>query len=104
MTVITHPIVVLSGALGLVALTQTAGDAAFNIENHFANSQLGMVRIPPRVEVRTATDGTPVLVRMGLPAGDEQGADAAPALSCAQMQVIDEVELISEETPGADCD
>ncbi len=104
MTVITHPIVVFSGALGLIALTQTAGDAAFNIENHFANSQLGMVRIPPRIEVRTAPDGTPVLVRMGLPGTDEQGEVSAPPLSCAQMQVIDEVELISEETPSADCD
>jgi hypothetical protein len=104
MTIITHPIVVLSAALGLLALTETAGDAAFNVENHFSANLIGVVRVPPRVEVQTAPDGTPVLVRMGLPDALGQDAEAAPPFTCAQMQVIDEVELISEETPSADCD
>lgn len=104
MTVMTHPIVVFSAALGLLALTQTAGDAAFSVENHFSSSQVGVVRVPPRVEVRTAPDGTPVLVRMMAPGSDDDSLDALLPLTCAQMQVIDEVDLINEATPSADCD
>lgn len=104
MTVMTHPIVVFSAALGLLALTQTAGDAAFSVENHFSSSQVGVVRVPPRVEVRTAPDGTPVLVRMMAPGSDDDSLDALLPLTCAQMQVIDEIDLINEATPSADCD
>lgn len=104
MTVMTHPIVVFSAALGLLALTETAGDAAFSVEKYFSNSQVGVVRVPPRVEVRTAPDGTPVLVRAITPGADEDSLDALQPFTCAQMQVIDEVDLISESTPGADCD
>ncbi len=104
MTVMTHPIVVFSAALGLLALTETAGDAAFSVEDHFSNSQLSAVRVPPRVEVRTAPDGTPVLVRAVTPGSDDDSLDAFQPLTCAQMQVIDEVELINESTPSADCD
>jgi len=104
MTVITHPIVVFSAALGLLALTETAGDAALNVENQFSVALAGVDRVPLRAELRTALDGIPVVVRIGLPGSDEQGAEASSPFTCAQMQVIDEVELISEETPSADCD
>jgi len=104
MTVMTHPIVVFSAALGLLALTETTGDAAFNAENHFSNNQIGVVRVPPRVEVRRAPDGTPVLVKMISPGSDDESLDAFLPFTCAQMQVIDEVDLISESTPSADCD
>jgi hypothetical protein len=104
MTVITRLIVVFSAALGLLALTETVGDAAFNFENHFSGAPYGAVRVPSRVEVRRASDGTPTLMHGGLLGSDEHDAQGSPPFTCAQMQVIDEVELISEETPNADCD
>jgi hypothetical protein len=103
MTVFSHPIVVFSAALGLLALTVTAGDAAFNVENHFSGDPYGVVRLPPRIDVSRAPDGTPVLVRMGLPGSDERDA-VYPPFTCAQLRVIDEVELTGEETHSADCD
>jgi hypothetical protein len=103
MTVIIQLIVVFSTALGFLAITETAGDAAFNVEDHFSGDPYGVVRVPPRIEVRRAPDGTPVLVRMGLPGSDGQDS-VYPPFTCAQLQVIDEVELTGEETPSADCD
>lgn len=104
MTVICRPIVAFSAALGLLAITETAGDAAFNVENYFSDNPYGVVRVPPRIKVRRAFDGTPVLVRMGLPGSDEQDVDVYAPFTCAQKQVIDEVESTGEETPSADCD
>ena len=107
MTVMTHPVVVFSAALGLLALTETAGDAAFSVENYFPASQYGAPRIPSRVEVRRAPDGSPVLVRVNSPQGEDV-TDAYPPFTCAQLQVIDEVEFSSEsndqEASVADCD
>jgi hypothetical protein len=103
MTTMTHPIVVFSAALGLLALTETAGDAAFSVENHFAGSQYGAPRIPSRVEVRQAPDGSPVLVRVNSPQ-DEDVTNGYPPFTCAQLQVIDEVEFSSEEASVAECD
>lgn len=103
MTVMTHPIVVFSAALGLLALTETAGDAAFSVENHFASNPYGASRIPSRVEVRRAPDGSPVLVRLNSPQ-DEGTTDAYPPFTCAQLQVIDEVEFSNEEASAAECD
>jgi hypothetical protein len=103
MTVMTHPIVVFSAALGLLALTQTAGDAGFSVENQFPTSQLGAPRIPSRVEIRRAAEGSPVLVRINSPQ-DEDALGAYPPLTCAQLQVIDEVELSSEEASATECD
>jgi len=103
MTVVTHPIVVFSAALGLLALTETAGDAAFSVDTHFPTSQYGAPRIPPRVEVRRAQDGTPVLVRVNSPQ-EEETASAYPPFTCAQLQVIDEVEFSSEEPGAVACD
>jgi hypothetical protein len=98
-----HSIVVFSAALGLLALTETAGDAAFSVETHFATSQYGAPRLPSRVEVRRAPDGSPVLVRVNSPQ-DEDTAIAYPPFTCAQLQVIDEVEFSNEEASVAGCD
>jgi hypothetical protein len=103
MTAMTHPIVVFSAALGLLALTETAGDAGFSVENQFPTSQLGAPRIPSRVEIRRAADGSPVLVRVSSPQ-DEGAIGAYPPLTCAQLQVIDEVEYSNEEAGAAACD
>jgi hypothetical protein len=98
-----HSIVVFSAALGLLALTETAGDAAFSVETHFATSQYGAPRLPSRVEVRRAPDGSPVLVRVNSPQ-DEDTANAYPPFTCAQLQVIDEVEFSNEAASVAECD
>jgi hypothetical protein len=103
MTVMTHPIVVFSAAVGLLALTETAGDAAFSVENQFPTNQYGAARISSHVEVRRAPDGSPVLVRVNSPQ-DEDAAGAYPPFTCAQLQVIDEAEYSSEEASAADCD
>jgi len=104
MTVMTHPIVVFSAALGLLALTETAGDAALSMENQLPTSQYGAPRIPSRVEIRRAPDGSPVLVRVNS-SQEEDATGAYPPFTCAQLQVIDEVELSSEEEASAtDCD
>jgi hypothetical protein len=103
MTVMTHPIVVFSAALGFLALTETAGDAGFSVENQFPTSQLGAPRIPSRVEIRRAADGSPVLVRVSSPQ-DEDATSAYPPLTCAQLQVIDEVEFSNEEASATECD
>lgn len=95
--------VVFSAALGLLALTETAGDAAFNVESHFQSNQYSSARVPERVEVRRAPDGSPVLVRVNSPQ-DDDAADAYPPFTCAQLQVIDEVELSSDEGNTAECD
>ena len=95
-------LVVFSAALGLLALTETAGDAAFNVENYSPTNQYGAVRVPSRVEVRRAPDGSPVLVRVNSPQ-EEDSAGAYPPFTCAQLQVIDEVEISSEEDAAA-CD
>ena len=99
-------IVVFSAALGLLALTETAGDAAFNVESQFPTSQYGAPRVSTRVEVRRATDGSPVLVRVNSPQSEDV-TDAYPPFTCAQLQVIDEVEFSSgSETAEtvAECD
>ena len=96
-------LVVFSAALGLLPLTETAGDAAFNLESHFPANELGAPRFPSRVEVRRAPDGSPVLVRVSSPREDDS-ADAYPPFTCAQLQVIDEIEFTSEETGAVECD
>jgi hypothetical protein len=103
MTAMTHPIVVFSAALGLLALTETAGDAAFSVENQYPTSQYGAPRILSRVEIRRAPDGSPVLVRVNSPQ-DEDTSGAYPPFTCAQLQVIDEVEFSNEEASAVDCD
>jgi hypothetical protein len=103
MTLMTHPIVVFSAALGLLALTETAGDAAFSVETHFSASQYSAPRIPSRIEVRQAPDGSPMLVRVNSPQ-DEDTAGAYAPFTCAQLQVIDETEYSNEEASAVDCD
>ena len=83
-------IVVFSAALGLLALTETAGDAAFSVESQFPTIQYGAPRVSTRVEVRRATDGSPVLVRVNSPQSEDV-TDAYPPFTCAQLQIIDEV-------------
>jgi hypothetical protein len=103
MAAVTNPILVLPAVAGLLALTQTAGDAAFNLETHFSSDARGIIAMPSTAEVSRAPDGSPILLRIGSPPDDQDTREAAP-LSCAQMQAIDEMELIGEPVPDADCD
>jgi hypothetical protein len=100
-----YSFVVLSAALGLLALTETTGDAAFSVDGHFPASHFGVGRLPARVEIQRAPDGSPVLVRANS-SQDDGISDAYPPFTCAQLQVIDEVEFTSEEdaaTATAEC-
>ena len=99
MAVITPPMLVLPAAVALLALTQTAGECGFRLENRFAANNAGMPQLPANAEISNAPDGSRVLLRTGT----GESAEKAP-LSCLQVQAIDEVELINEPTPGADCD
>jgi hypothetical protein len=102
MTQTAQSLVVFSAALGLLALTETAGDAAFSVEAGLPAKPYSLTRIPERIEVRRAADGTPVVVRVNAP--DEQDtAGAYPPFTCAQLEVIDEVEFTSAEA-STDCD
>jgi len=97
-------IVVFSAALGLLALTETAGDAAFSVEMNLPTSQYGAPRISSHVEVRRAADGSPVLVRVNSPQ-EGDATDVYPPFTCANLQVIDEVEFSSGEGDSvAECD
>ncbi len=96
------PILLIPAVAGLLALPQTAGDATFSADTHFASEARGFIQMPANVEVARAPDGSPILLRVGAPQ-DEQSREAVP-LTCLQIQVIDELELISEPTPEADCD
>lgn len=78
---------------GLLALTQTAGDCTFNGDTRG--------QISPPLEASKAETSVPVMFLMEAPK-DIETREAAP-LSCLQIQAIDEVELISEPTPDADC-
>ena len=69
-------------------------------------SQYGAPRIATHVELRRAADGSPVLVRVNSPQDDDV-TDAYPPFTCAQLQVIDEVEFSSgseESENTAECD
>src|SRR5690242_2700377 len=102
MAVVTNPMLAIPAAFALLALTQTAGECGFRLENHFvANHAQGMPTLPADAEVSNAPDGGPVLLRTGT---GGQGESEKTPLSCLQIQAIDEVELINEPTPGADCD
>jgi hypothetical protein len=99
-------IVVFSAALALMALTDSAGDAAFSVENQMPTTQYGMPRASSQVEIRRAPDGSPVLVRVNSPQ-DGDVSDSYPPFTCAQLQVIDEVEFSSEDGENesvAECD
>jgi len=102
MTQSAQSMVVFSAALGLLALTETAGDAAFSVERNLPARSYGVTRIPERIEVRRAPDGSPVVVRVSAPQ-EEDAAGAYPPFTCAQLQVIDEVELTNAEA-NSDCD
>lgn len=101
MAVVTNPFLLIPAVAGLLALTQTVGDAAFNVDNHVVSDSNGIVRMPTNATVSQAPDGSPVLLRIGTPV--EDGGMPAP-LSCLQLQAIDEVELISDTPAEADCD
>jgi hypothetical protein len=103
MAVVTNPFLIIPAVAGLLALTQTAGDAAFNLENHFSASARGLPHLPSTAEVSRAPDGSPVLLRVGAPKEEGEEPESAP-LSCLQMQAIDESDLIGEPPPAADCD
>jgi hypothetical protein len=104
MAVVTNPLLILPAVAGLLALTQTAGDAAFNLENHFAHNASGAPQLPAGAGVSEAPDGSPVLLRIGTPKDEKEHEHEAAPLSCLQIQAIDENELIDEPTPSADCD
>lgn len=101
MAVVTNPFLLIPAVAGLLALTQTVGDAAFNVDNHVVSDSNGVVRMPTNATVSQAPDGSPVLLRIGTPV--EDGGMPA-ALTCLQLQAIDEVELISDTPAEADCD
>ena len=96
-------IVVFSAALGLLALTETAGDAAFSLENQLPTSQLGVLRAPQKVELRRASDGSAVLVRANSSL-EEDARSAYPPFTCAQLQVMDEAEFNDDEVAAKECD
>lgn len=105
MAVITNPMLALPAAVALLALTQTAGECGFRLENHLvANHAQGMPKLPADAEVSNAPDGSPVLLRTGAGVPKLEGDSEKTPLSCLQIQAIDEIELINEPTPGADCD
>jgi hypothetical protein len=100
MAVVTNPILLIPAVAGLLALTQTVGDAGFSAENHFgADSR---TQISSTIEPSKAENSVPVMFRMEAPK-DVETREATP-LSCLQIQAIDEIELISEPTPDADCE
>jgi len=98
-----HGIVVFGAALGLLALTQTAGDAAFSVESQTAISPIGAPRANPWTETRKATDGSPVLVRAHSSL-DEDARSAYPPFTCAQLQVMDEAEFAGDAVAANACD
>ena len=105
MAVVTNPMLALPVAFALLALTQTAGECGFRLENHLVtNNAQGMPQLPANAEVSNAPDGSPVLLRTGAGIPNHEGEFEKVPLSCLQVQAIDEVELIDEPTPGADCD
>lgn len=91
MTKPTRAMLAFSTALGLLALTQTAGECGFNPEMKFTttNAQSG---------------GSPAPLRVGAPKDEDEQEPRETPLSCLQIQTIDETELITEPTPAADCD
>ncbi len=101
MAVVTNPFLLIPVVAGLLALTQTVGDAAFNVDNHVVSDSNGIERMPANAAVSHAPDGSPVLLRIGTPL--EEMSVPVP-LTCLQLQVIDEIELISEVPHEADCD
>ncbi|HVT54792.1 MAG TPA: hypothetical protein VHD34_01910 [Xanthobacteraceae bacterium] len=94
MKTLTHATLAFSAALGLLALTQAAGECAFNPKFTHAT------QLPAGAEMPKA-DKSSVLLRIDIP-GDEEARETP--LSCLQMQAIDETDLIAEPTPAADCD
>src|SRR5262245_1285958 len=98
-----HGIVVFSAALGLLALTETAGDAAFSVESQLAVSQIGAPRGAPKVELRRGPDGSPVIVRANSSL-DEDALSAYPPFTCAQLQVMDEAEFTGDTAAANACD
>lgn len=106
MAVVTNPMLAIPAAIALLAFTQTAGECGFRLENHLvANHAQGMPKLPADAEVSNAPDGSPVLLRTGAGVPNQEGEPAEKApLSCLQIQAIDEIELINEPTPNADCD
>jgi hypothetical protein len=104
MGAITHSIMIFSAALGILVFGETNGDAAFNVENHFSSSPYAAIRIPVRTEVRRAPNDAGVLVHKSAHGPDVPDTEVSPRFTCAQMQVIDEVDLSGEEAPSANCD
>jgi hypothetical protein len=100
MAVVTNPILLIPAVAGLLALTQTAGDAGFSAESQFTTD--ARAPISSTLEASKAENSLPVMFRMEAPK-DIEMREATP-LSCLQIQTIDEVELISEPTPDADCE
>jgi hypothetical protein len=101
MAEVTNTLLILPALAGLLALTQNAGDCGFNLEKQLASNPNGAIHLPANAEISKGPDGSPVLLRAE-PEENEQSREAQP-FSCLQMQAIDEVELIDEPTPRADC-
>jgi hypothetical protein len=86
MAVVTSPFVLLPAVVGLIALTQTVGDAALK-----ADDQATLPTLSDTVSdaVSDVTGSVPAAVR--------------EAFTCLQLQVIDETELIADMPADGDC-
>jgi hypothetical protein len=110
MAVVMNPLLLLPAVVGLIALTQAVGDADLNADEHAALHAIS--QNVPDVTGSVASGaavlpgpGNPALLRINAPATAEALADMTvpPALSCLQLQAIDEVELIADMPADGDC-
>lgn len=101
MALVMNPLLLLPAVVGLLALTQTVGDADLNAD-HVVSDVTGS--LSAGAAVLPTRDSAPLL-RISAPASTEALPDMAapPAFSCLQLQVIDEVELIADVPADGDC-
>ena len=91
-------IVVVAAGLGFLALAIGASDVGFDSANSLAKGHDEVIDASKSVE--SGSPKIPVMKRANSLGFDENSPDPRPALTCLQLQVIDEVDLIS----GAECD
>jgi len=102
MAVVTSPLFIFPAVAALLALTQTA-ECGFNPQNRLASNQAGAIHRPAKADISRGAEGSQILLRTESEDNEAQRQEAEP-LTCLQIQAIDEVELIDEPTPRADCD
>lgn len=79
MAVVMNPLLLVPAVVGLLALTQAVGDADLKMDDHVVSDVTGSV-------------------------GMRDGLSVPAAFTCLQLQVIDEVELISDVPADGGCD